>query len=289
MNLRYIFFLMTLIVCACEPSIDEKIDLGDPPFAATFEITAGAEPNTYILTNTTAGTFLHEWDLGDGNKASGESITAFYPRMGSYTVTLTAFNQAGFATATDIILVDEDVKPDCTSSPFFEFLTNCDSKSWGLFEGEGALWVGPPDESQTFWQNPEEEVNTRSCAWDDRWVFSEDGTMSYVTNGDIWAEDYMGFGFECIDETLLQPSQSTWGAGEHEFVILPNGDDNDLQVTGLGSFIGLPKVTNGAETNMPQESTTYSVFDFYNDGSKDLIVLKIDAGGVLWRFTLEAK
>ena len=289
MRLVYLSILIATLGISCDPSLEDKIELEAPPFAASFEIIAAADANTYILRNTTDGTFLHDWVLGNGSTAQGEEVTVFYPKAGSYTVTLSAFNSGGYSTTSDVIVVDEDVKPDCTSSPFFEFLTNCASRDWGLLEDEGALWVGPPDEGQTWWQNPADEVMTRFCAWDDRWVFHEDGTMEYVTNGNIWAEDYMGFNFECIDETALADNQAAWAAGTHSFVIVPDGDDNKLQVEGLGAFIGLPKVANGAEVNMPQSFIEYDVFDFYNDGQKNIIVLKIDAGGVLWRFTLENK
>ena len=273
---------------ACNPDLDDKVDLPDPPFEANFEIAPASAPNTFVLSNTTSGTFLHNWDFGNGTSGQGDQVEVYYPFQGTYTVTLTAYNAGGSISSSQVIVVEEDDKPNCETSPLFEFLTNCDSREWRLLQDEGALWVGTLDEGTTYWQNTVDELDVRPCAWNDVWTFTEENKMIYDTKSDMWAEDYMGFSFECIDEGSLQESQSSWASGTHDFTVLP-GDVEQIQVTGMGAYLGLPKVANGAEVTLPQNSVTYEVGDYYVEGNKAILVLKVDVGGgTLWRFTYES-
>ncbi len=287
--MRYFILLFALIsIVACEPQVDDKISLGEPPSNVSFSITPDTSVNSFILTNTTPNTFLQRWDFGNGITAEGEEVTAFYQDMGTYVITLTAFNDAGHALGSQSIDIDEDAPAACNPGSLMEYLTNCETRTWKLSPEEGALFVGPSDGSATWWQSSADVPAERPCAWDDEWIFTPDGKVVYDTKGDIWAEDYMGFNFECIDETLLPDNLSAWASGEHAFILGPES----ISLVGNGAFIGLPKVANGAEVTSPQSGVTYTVTDMTTDADgNDLIVLSVLYNGdtAVWRFTLRAE
>ncbi len=274
-----------LMFIACDPQQDDKIELPPAPTSADFTIEPGANPNTYILRNTTQGAFQFIWDLGNGSTATGEVVQAFYPEKGNYEIELTIFTAGGSATSSKILDVADDAPFQCEGNPLYEFLSDCSEKVWRLNPGPGALWVGPSDGSTTWWANGQSDVDARPCAFDDTWTFTGEGKMIYNTNGDIWGEDYMGFNFECVNEADLSDALAPWGSGEHNYTLVA-GPPDQLIVTGLGAFLGLPKAANGAEVNTPQTSVTYTILRMEENGANDLLEIEVKIGGNgAWRFT----
>ncbi len=282
-----LFVLLILVLTACNPQEDDKIALGTPPTNITFDIISTDHPNYFILKNTTSGTFIHKWDLGNGTTAEGDEIEAYYGQKGDYTINLLAFNDGGFAEASKVLNVPEDDPDACLVDPFMEFLTNCDSRGWFMLPEPGAYWVGPHDGSATWWENNQSDVDQRPCAFNDEWIFSPDGIMIYDTKGDLWAEDYMGYNFECILDSQLNPGQEGWGSGTHAFSVIP-GNPTQLAVNGVGAFIGLPKAANGAEVTTPQSSIVYDVINYEEQANRYFFELQIDMGAGFWRFKLIA-
>ena len=280
-------FIVAAVIFGCQPQEDDKIDIGLPPAQASFTIEALPEPNRYLLRNTTSGVFEYTWDLGNGVKATGESVEAYYPLKGSYTISLTVFARGGFATNQQSLLVPEDAPFDCEQDTLYKFLTDCGSKTWRLKPVEGALWVGPADASTTWWALPLAEVSARACAFDDEWIFSKEGQMEYDTKGDIFAEPYLGFNYECIDETALPADKAAWGSGTHSFEVVA-GSVEKLKVIGFGAFLGLPKVANGAEVTSPQQSVTYDIIRRGIVDGKPEMELQVNFGIGIWRFTYVA-
>lgn len=288
-NILLAFILVGMVFASCEPQLDDKIALGDLPTAASFEISELVADNTYLLRSTTPGAFINQWVLGDGTTANGEEVEVTYARAGAYDVQLTIATSGGSAVSgIQTIVVDEDLPVNCETSPLLELLTNCDQRSWTLVNEEGALWVGP-DAGTTWFQTSEDDITGRPCAWNDEWIFSIDGDMTYDTKGDIWAEDYMGFNFECIDENLLSEQIRPWGSGVHGFVVEDKTAVPTLTVVGLGAYIGLPKATNGAEVGFPVSSVTYDVTAFEQQADRYFLELQVNFGPGNWRFRLESE
>ena len=278
---------LTLMFMSCEPEQDGATALGTPPASVSFEITPTGDINTFKLTNTTPGTFIHQWTLGNGQTAEGNEVVITYQFQGEYMVTLKAFNDGGFNETSKIITVTEDAPTPCNAGSLMEFLSNCDSRAWKLKPGEGAYWVGP-DPSTTWWMNPPEAVDERPCAFNDEWIFSADGVMVYDTKGDVWAEDYMGFNFECVADAQLPANVAAWGGGTHAFALSETGAVDQLQLIGLGAFIGLPKAANGAEVTAPQPGVTYDIIEKGTNAGQDYMILEVNYTVGLWRFHLVA-
>ncbi len=284
--IQYILAVSVCFTMACDPVEEDKITLPPPPSSVSFEINDLGN-NQYHLINSTPETFIHQWDLGNGSFAEGEDVMVQYPTAGVYIVTLKAFNAGGSGSSSKEIVVEEDIEVDCGSDIIFEKLTNCESRTWTLDDGEAALYVGP-NEFESWWFNTLDDQATRVCHWDDEWIFTKDLEMIYDAKGQVWAEPYMGFDFECIDESQLPPGLETWGSGTHGFVLEP-GNPYKLTVSGLGAFIGMPKAINGAEVDTPVSSITYDILEIYQDGAKEIMLLEVNIGAGIWRYRLKSE
>jgi len=282
-----ISFVIVMLFSACNPQEDDAIELPAVPTNVTFDVVGSTtEVNTFKFTNTTSGTFLYDWDFGNGVTGSGEEVEGYFPEKGDYTVTLRAFNEGGFGTGTKTINVAEDDAAPCPSGSLIEFLTGCDGQmteqSWTLLQDAGAYWVGP-DDATTWWQSSLDDVATRFCAFDDEWIFNTAGEMVYDTKGDLWAEDYMGFNFECVNDDQLTGPAAAWKSGTHIYTTI-EGTPEQITLEGLGAFMGLPKATNGAEVTEPVSSITYDIIDRGEDANGKYMELEVNFGGGLWRF-----
>ena len=278
----FLTFFSTLFL-ACDPQQDDKIDIGGPPQNVSFEIEVTAQPNRYTLRNTTPDVFQYFWDYGNGNTANGAEVEAYYPLKGNYTVTLTVFGAGGSASAEKPLNVPDDAPFDCETDQLAKFLTNCAERTWKLKPVEGCLWVGPVDASTTWWAIPQADIDARPCAFNDEWIFTKEGEMIYDAKGDVFAEPYMGFNFECINESQLPPDKAPWGSGTHTFELV-NGNPNKLKVIGLGAYLGIPKAANGAEVTDPQPSVTYDILRWEMVDGKREMELQVNYGGGIWRF-----
>lgn len=294
---KYLFISVLLLgLASCEPQQDGAVDIGLPPSEATFTIEEADAPNTYTLRSTTTAPdiFLYHWDFEHWEPdvdviKNGQVVEMFYKEKGTYDVTFSVFNHGGKASSTQTIEVPEDAPIDCDSFEELKFITNCEEKVWRLIPEAGALFVGPGDGSGTTWfANTEDDVDIRTCQFDDEWTFAVGGTMEYDTKGDIWGEDYLGFDFECAATADLGSDVAAWGDGTHIFEVIAPSDDApaQLKVSGLGAFIGLPKVTNGEEVTLPVSETIYDIIGMTNVGGQDILELEVNFGPGVWRFKL---
>ena len=103
--------------------------------------------------------------------------------------------------------------------------------------------------------------------------------MEYITDGVIWAEDYLGFNNECIDETELVAPMDVYAADTHTF----SATDAEITVDGVGAFIGFNKAYNGGEhpgdgSGTPASSITYEVFQYTNVDGVERLTISVDYG-----------
>ena len=270
---------------------DEPPLPGAPP---TVSFTHDINGNEVTFTNTSIDADSYNWDFGDGNTSTDEHPVHTYANDGNYTVKLTAMNANGSNEATASVIIS-------TMSMFsIDALNGGGSKTWKLNPEAGALAVGPTKGSSDWWANTLDDVTTRACTFDDTYTFDNAGNFSYNTNGDVWAEAYMGVMPDgCVAESDLPADAAAWGSGMHIFSVQEamGMDPAYITVTGTGAFIALPKAFNGGEyaapPPTPNGSVQYEVMSYINDGTNELLVITIDisagqTGGAYWTFTLKA-
>mgnify|MGYP000742981702 FL=1 len=166
-----------------------------------------------------------------------------------------------------------------------DYLTRRDdhilSGTWMMAPEAGALMVGPNPFDGSWWSNSEEDVNTRACYFDDRYVFDEDGFHNDLDD-ETWLEWWQGADPEGCGFPVYPHDGSNNPAG-YTF----DEVESTLTLHGLGAYIGLPKAANGFELTSPDqapESVTYQA-SFSNDGQIMYLVIEV-GDGVFWTFKL---
>ena len=237
------------------------------------------------LTVNGQGTFIGLPKVYNGGEigAAGDplQIPGDAPSSITYDVTLSEDANA----ATFSILVGDPGKwrfeyvrvPDAPPSPIVG--------NWKLAPVAEALWVGPADESATWWASDESTVTARDCLFDDVLSFGADGSVSISQGDETWLEPWQAGAEEC--GAPISPHD---GANPGTYVY--DEDAGTLTVNGQGTFVGLPKVYNGGEIGAagdplqtPGEapsSITYDVVLSEDASAATFSILVGDPGK--WRF-----
>ncbi|MDI9393938.1 MAG: PGF-pre-PGF domain-containing protein [Euryarchaeota archaeon] len=85
---------------------DETIVLPEADFSTS--VTGGYAPLSVAFTDLSNNTTSRSWDFGDGSSSVEQNPVHIYSAAGTYTVTLTAYNDYGQATKTARIFVDRE-------------------------------------------------------------------------------------------------------------------------------------------------------------------------------------
>jgi PKD repeat protein len=247
-----------------------------PPIPASSPVanfSYAIDGNTVTFTNSTSNATSYVWEFGDGAVSSQEDPVHTYAMDGNYEVSLTAYDDAGESdNATQTVTIS-------SASFMASTLSSATGKTW-MLDGEASYYVGPCQGCNDWWGGIDANgVIERACQLDDQWVFYDDGTMEYITDGVIWAEDYLGFNNECIDETELVAPMDVYAASTHTF----SATDAEITVDGVGAFIGFNKAYNGGEhpgdgSGTPASSITYEVFQYTNVDGVERLTISVDYG-----------
>lgn len=267
----------------CRKSDDHQ--LGALP-VADFTITAiSGMPNTYLLTSTSTGAFLYQWNDGNGTivKEGQLTDTVYYKKAGTYHPILIAMGNGGYDTVSHPINVATTDNTGCTGNE--QLLTNCDSLVWKLNPDAGALTVGPADGS-IWWSSSAADVATRSCLFNDEYTFRSDGSFKFDDKGDFWVDDESGAPYPadigqpigCTASSNWPTQYAAWGSGEFSFDI----SSTKMKVTGLGAHIGLYKVGEANTATAPESVVTYDVT--FEGTNKMILTKKYDWG--YWKVVL---
>ena len=272
---------------SCKPEQIEKSELPDVP-AASFTITAGKDANHLILTNTTPGAFMFQWELGNGAKSTQPSFEAYFPLKGTFVVTLNAFSKGGISTARQTVTIQEDDTNACSGN--IALLSDCSSKIWKLKPSSGSLTVGTPGLTTVYWANTDADVSARSCAFNDEFKFTSKGVFEYDNKGDFWADtdgagniipSGSGITAGCNPSAAWKAPFDVWSSGKHSYAV--SGDK--LTLNGEGAWMGLYKVGTSSEVSSPQKSVEFKIIEI----SKTKLVIAAIYPSLEWRFTYESK
>ena len=240
-------------IVSCTPTKGPS-GLGPLPTAAFTVTPVSGDVNTYALSATTTGAFSLYWNQGaGGGTVQGQAAdTVYYPKMGTYTVTLMAMGSGGYDTATQVINVaanDTGINILQGSS-----LTPAVASDWTVLNTGGAqttftftaqgLNISNPVNSSTnggVYQAVQVVANT---------PYTFNATLSGPGCTNTWVEFYLGTsapvqGSDYTDNKYN--SMNTWsGCGTGPF----SGNINDIGCSGVG-------VGDGGSVTFSQSGTVY--------------------------------
>ena len=251
------------------------------------------EGTTVTFDNNSVNATSYSWDFGDGNTSTETDPVHIYAGEGDYDVMLTAMDDNGNSHST--------TQTVSISLAVFtaEKLSSESGRVWRLQNAEGCYKVGPAPGNGEWWGVPQGDLDARACQLDDEFIFATDGTYTYDSKGEVWAESYM-LAEGCTADGDLTPPFDALGSGTHafEFIEPAGGEPAKIKVIGTGAFVGFSKAINFAELNgsadppiVPADEITYDVFDYIPGADKDVLVITIDyttnTSG-WWTYTLES-
>lgn len=260
-----VFCILFIVSCGGDDE-DPGGSTGDDPIAS-FQ--SEIDPDNFLqvnLENFSQNATTYDWDFGDGNSSADKDPSHIYDSAGTYVIKLTASNDAGAsAERSETIMITDP-------NEALKLLTGEDSKTWKLFR-EGismSLWSDPALTSN-FWPGLSND-GSRPCLYEAEVTFHLDGTYEYDDKGMFWAE----FGVfnnvdgcdnntdeQCFDAVAANmvnacgEDVSAWLSGSHTFEYDPSA--GDLSLSGMGAWIGLPKLTTNGETRIPVSATNAKV------------------------------
>ncbi|MDD9880013.1 MAG: T9SS type A sorting domain-containing protein [Candidatus Marinimicrobia bacterium] len=149
---------------------------------------------------------------------------------------------------------------------------------WKLAPLAGALGVG--DSGANWWASSAEDVETRSCLFDDEYAFKSDGSFENVLGETTWLETWQNVAEGC--GTPIAPHDGSNAATWKE-------DDvaKTITIVGEGAYLGLAKVHNTAEDGNPVDNTivyTYSMDGIYLN--LEIAGFNSDVPGAKWYFKM---
>ncbi|MCF8228363.1 MAG: PKD domain-containing protein [Bacteroidales bacterium] len=285
MNIFILGLVSLVVLNSCKKDDeDDQPSAKDPIASFQFEI---SESNylEVTFTNFSKNASSYTWDFGDGETSTEKDPVHTYAEAGSYTVKLTAKNDAGSSAdySQDLTITDPDEA--------YKLLTGEESKTWKLFREGVSMSLGPNAEDPAGWWAGLENNGARPCLYFQEFTFYYDGTYEFNDNGEFWGEFGVFDGmwnyeicFEAIPENMINKDGvdvSAWLSGTHAFTYDPSV--GQATINGLGAWIGIPKLTTAGETTVPVESTTFNV-EITQETGYDLMTVSFDYGdGGYWQ------
>ena len=119
----------------------------------------------------------------------------------------------------------------------------------------------------------------RACWFDDIYHFGDDGTFQNFQDGDTWIETWQGALAEGCGAPVAPHDGSNAGAWYYD------EGAGTARLDGVGSFLGLAKVVNGAELTDPATAPAFVTYDVV-EVVGDSMTVRINAGGGWWQYSL---
>jgi PKD repeat protein len=274
-----VFSLLTLAACR------EDEDVVPEPIASfQYEIDE-TEFLKVTFENYSRDAVSYSWNFGDGQTSSEENPIHTYAAPGNYEVVLVATNSANASANFSQTIEVKDPNEALT------LLTGQTSKTWKLYRVGTSMGVGPNPNSREWWSL--ENDGTRPCVYTHEFTFHRDGRYTFDDNGIFWGESgvfptaLVGTCFEATAANMINvdgANVSAWLSGTHSFTYVPS--TGMVTISGMGAWIGLPKVTTSSEVKVPQQNSTFRIDITQHEGYDLMEVLfMINNNEVAWTFT----
>ncbi|UXP32730.1 PKD domain-containing protein [Reichenbachiella agarivorans] len=284
--------IMGIITTGCKDDEGGDPQVGDP--IASFQ--AAVDETDFFqvtFTNFSQNATVFTWDFGDGVGTSTDKDPVYtYTAGGKYSVKLTAANEAGTTAefSADVTVTDPDAQ--------LTLLSGTSSKTWKLLrEGGAALGIGPDEATWYSWWTLSND-GSRSCLFDDEFIYHRDGTFEFQANGTFWGEadyyaesDKADLNENCIEESVANLTvdgvdYSAWLSSDtHSYEY--SSSAGTITLTGAGAWMGLYKLgsaTYNPKGTTPPASTSFSaVLADGGDSGVDTLTIGFQYEAEYWR------
>ena len=145
--------------------------------------------------------------------------------------------------------------------------------TWRLAPMPGALAVGPSPTDLSWYSNSAADVETRSCLFDDEYIFDEGemsinddgdeiwtGEYTIITDGSTWLEPWQGVDAEQCGTPVAPHDESN-----APFTYEVNADKQTVTLFGVGAYFGLAKVYNDGELTSAAEAPDQITYTYVGD------------------------
>jgi hypothetical protein len=151
--------------------------------------------------------------------------------------------------------------------------------TWKIAPEANSLAVGPAMGDFSWYSISDDEVNQRACYYNDLYVFRADGTFINMQGNETWLEEWQSGG-DAMCGAPVAPHD-----GSNDATWSYNATNRTVTITGVGAYIGLPKVHNAGEIDNPANAVSSITYPANIQG--DRMVIDINFGGIgVWHFVL---
>lgn len=272
-----------IFVSSCKKDPDDVVVL-DPIASFQFQVSA-TNFLEVTFTNFSQNATKYAWDFGDGKTSTTKDPVHLYDAAGTYTVKLTATNDANVSkTFSNTIEVKDP-------NEALALLAGADSKRWKLFREGTSMGVGPNAAGARIWWSLSND-GKRPCVYQHEFTFHRNGDFVFNDNGLFWGEAAV-FGGTANNETCF-PAQasnmvnknganvSAWLGGTHKYSY--NATTGKITLTGTGAWMGLPQLGTLAESIVPEATKTFSA-TIEKKAGYDLLTVSYQYADLYWDFT----
>ncbi len=250
-------FIVLAVFTACNKDDGDVNEL-----IASFQTEVSADNFATInFINFSQNATSYAWDFGDGEETSVEENPSHtFSAAGTYTITLVASNDAGETSSfsNDIDIVDPDEA--------LTLLAGTISKTWKLDRTKNSMGVGSSSENRFEFFSLSND-GSRNCLYEQTFTFSRDGSFIFDDMGGFWGEfgifDDTDFFETCFEATAVNMINkdgvdvSAWLSGTHSYSY--DATEGTVSLSGLGAWIGIPKLGTNEETSIPVDGVTANI------------------------------
>ncbi|MEM6966592.1 MAG: glycoside hydrolase family 16 protein, partial [Bacteroidota bacterium] len=151
--------------------------------------------------------------------------------------------------------------------------------TWVMAPEAGAFAVGPALGDFSWFSSSADDVTTRACFFDDKFVFNSDGSFQNIQDGETWLEPWQGVMGEMCGTPIAPHDGSNAATWTYDATA------GTFTLSGVGAHVGIAKVVNGAEIAAPTDAPASITYPVVFDGN-DRMIIDINFGAGFWHFVL---
>ena len=240
-NIGYIAASLVLLLSACQPQEDVKIDLGEKPVISASDYSVEVLANS-VKFKFTADKATPIWFINETALMTSREFTLSYLWKGNYSIKLKEYNKAGISDSIIIPFVIETTDPSICANTTYKNLTGGCEKSEGktwIWDSKvkGHLGCGDPLKNVPDWWSANANEKANLGIYDDELTFvlnvAQDFTLK--TNGDVLVNADAAISFDPAHYTtkpssdvtiLFTPPKQNWSIVEVsgvQYIVLSNG------------------------------------------------------------------